>query len=171
MSNSLQVRGQSLAWERGREFVGSVIEPGAHSGGVGHCKNKAQAFFTKWKFLLCSRGPSWSLRMDAYKASVSSIVTLLSGCWISVEAARRCFLIVERTLADPDGWLLGEDKISPSSSIQTLCFCPALGSIDRLGTSRGSPMTTLYTECSHAGIRLMANGSKLNGATRPSTTI
>ena len=31
---ALVVRGQNIAWERKLEFIGSVIEPGAHSGGA-----------------------------------------------------------------------------------------------------------------------------------------
>ena len=39
---TLAVRGQSVEWERKLEFIGSVIEPGAHSGGaVRHRTQKA----------------------------------------------------------------------------------------------------------------------------------
>ena len=43
---TLAVRGQSILWERKLEFIGSVFEPGAHSGGaVRHCTQKASQSF------------------------------------------------------------------------------------------------------------------------------
>ena len=53
---TLVVRGQSIVWERRLEFIGSVIEPGAHSGGaVRHRSQKASSVFRKWKPLLCNQ--------------------------------------------------------------------------------------------------------------------
>ena len=37
---TLVVRGQSLVWERKLEFIGSVIEPDAHSGGAVRHRSK-----------------------------------------------------------------------------------------------------------------------------------
>ena len=74
--------GQSIVWERKLEFIGSVIEPGAHRGGaVRHRSQKASSVFCKWKAL--PRNPNLSLkkRMDAFGASVISSATWLSGCW------------------------------------------------------------------------------------------
>ena len=46
----LVVWGQSIVWERKLEFIGSVIEPGAHSGGaVRHRSQKASSVFYQWK--------------------------------------------------------------------------------------------------------------------------
>ena len=36
---TLAVRGQSIVWERKLEFIGSVIKPGAHSGGAVRRRN------------------------------------------------------------------------------------------------------------------------------------
>ena len=58
---TLVVRGQSIVWERKLEFIGSVIEPGAHSGGaVGRRVQEASSVFCKWKPLLCN--PNLSLK-------------------------------------------------------------------------------------------------------------
>ena len=77
---TLTVRGQSIEWEL--EFVGSVIEPGAHSGGaVRHRTQKASSVFCKWKPLLCNPNLSLKERMKAFGASTLSSATWLSGCW------------------------------------------------------------------------------------------
>ena len=64
------------------EFIGSVIEPGAHSGGaVRHRAQKASSVFYKWKPLLCNPNLSLKERMKAFGASTLSSATWLSGCW------------------------------------------------------------------------------------------
>ena len=64
------------------EFIGSVIEPGAHSGGaVRHRTQKASSVFCKWKPLLCNPNLSLKERMKAFGASTLSSATWLSGCW------------------------------------------------------------------------------------------
>ena len=79
---TLAVRGQSIVWERKLEFIGSVIEPGAHSGGaVRHRTQKASSVFCKWKPLLCNPNLSLKERMTAFGASTLSSATWLSGCW------------------------------------------------------------------------------------------
>ena len=79
---TLTVRGQSIEWERKLEFIGSVIEPGAHSGGaVRHRTQKASSVFCKWKPLLCNPNLSLKERMKAFGASTLSSATWLSGCW------------------------------------------------------------------------------------------
>ena len=45
---TLAVRGQSIVWEGELEFIGSVIEPGARSGGaVRHRSQKASSVFSQ----------------------------------------------------------------------------------------------------------------------------
>ena len=80
---TLTVRGHSIEWERKLEFIGSVIEPGTHSGGaVRHRAQKASSgFFCKWKPLLCNPNLSLLERMKAFGASTFSSATWLSGCW------------------------------------------------------------------------------------------
>ena len=64
---TLVVRGQSIVWERKLEFIGSVIELGAHSGGaVRHRTQKASSVFCKWKPLLCNPNLSLKERMKAF---------------------------------------------------------------------------------------------------------
>ena len=78
---TLAVRGQSIVWERKLEFIGSVIEPGAHSGGaVRHRSHKASSVFCKWKPLLCNPNLSLKERVKAFDASTLSSATCLSGC-------------------------------------------------------------------------------------------
>ena len=79
---TLAVRGQSIVWERKLEFIGSVIEPGAHSGGaVRHRTQKASSVFCKWKPLLCNPNLSLKERVKAFGTSTLSSATWLSGCW------------------------------------------------------------------------------------------
>ena len=86
---TLAVRDQNIVWERKLEFVGSVIEPGAHNGGaVRHRSQKASSVFCRWKPLLCNPNPSLKERVKAFGASTLSSATWLSGLLDSVEAAR-----------------------------------------------------------------------------------
>ena len=53
---NLAVRDQSVVWERKLEFILSVIEPGAHSGGsVRHRSQNSSSVFCKWKPLFSIR--------------------------------------------------------------------------------------------------------------------
>ena len=55
---TLAVRGQSIVWERKLEFIGSVIEPGAHSGGaVRHRTQKASSVFCRVETSLVQSEP------------------------------------------------------------------------------------------------------------------
>ena len=79
---TLAVRGQNREWERKLEFLGSVIEPGAHSGGaVRHCTQKASSVFCKWQPLLCNPNVPLKERVKAFGAITLSSATWLSGCW------------------------------------------------------------------------------------------
>ena len=78
---TLAVRNQSIVWERKLEFIGSVIEPGAHGGAVRHRTQKASSVFCKWKPLLCNPNLSLKERMKAFGASILSSASWLSGCW------------------------------------------------------------------------------------------
>ena len=52
-----QVLGQDTKWECSLELIGSVIEPGAHSGSaVLHRTKIASSVFCKWKLLYGTRG-------------------------------------------------------------------------------------------------------------------
>ena len=134
---SLQVRGQSLTWERGQVFVGSAIEPGAHSGcAVGHRKNKAQAVFQSGS--------------SCYAAVVSLVAArgrVHSKCFF------HCYIAEWMLLAEPviSGVLENMDPVF-------------LQSLFAASTSRVSPMTTISTECQHAGTLLGGDGIKPCGA-------
>ena len=66
---ALFVRGQNIVWDRKLDFIGSVIEPGAHSGGaVRQRSHKAASFFCKWKPLLCN--PKLSLKERTARTGV-----------------------------------------------------------------------------------------------------
>ena len=79
---TLAVRGQSREWERKLEFLGSVIEPGAHIGGaVRHRTQKASSVFCKWQPLLCNPNVPLKERVKAFGAITLSSATWLSGCW------------------------------------------------------------------------------------------
>ena len=85
------VRGQNIEWERKLEFIGSVIEPGAHSGGaVRHRTQKASSVFCKWKPLLCNPNLSLKERMKAFGASTLSSVTWLSGSGLCRNNKNKC---------------------------------------------------------------------------------
>ena len=77
---TLVVRGQSIEWERELEFIGSVIEPGAHGGAVRHRTQKASSVFCLWKPLMCNPNLSLKERMKAFGTSTLSSATWLSGC-------------------------------------------------------------------------------------------
>ena len=79
---TLAVRRQSIVWEHKLEFIGSVIEPGAHScGEVRHHSQNASSVFCKWKPLLCNPNLSLKERVKALGASTLSSATWLSGRW------------------------------------------------------------------------------------------
>ena len=92
---ALHVLEQDTKWELSLEFIGLVSEPGAHGGGAGrHRTKEASSVFCSLKPFPCNPLILLSERVKAYRVSVLSSATWLSGCWT--------FLVLERAFVDPD---------------------------------------------------------------------
>ena len=86
------------------EFIGSVIEPGAHSGGaVRHRTQKASSVFCKWKPLLCN--PKLSLERENESVWGEHSFECHVAEWLldSVEATGTSVGILVCTSLEPDG--------------------------------------------------------------------
>ena len=101
---TLAVRGQSIVWERKLEFIGSVSEPGAHSGGtVRHRMQKASSVFLQVETSLVQSELVFEGENESVWGEHSLECHVAEWLLESVEETRTSVGILVRTSLEPDG--------------------------------------------------------------------